>query len=74
MDIACTFMVGSMPVDITTEGERSSVKDTCYGFMVGDMPMEIDGGCENHIGKSRGQPFLEEKQFWEGRTVMFLSK
>ena len=74
MDIARTFMVGSMPVEITTEVVRSSVRDTWYRFMVGDMPVEIDGGHEDHIWQGRGQPLLEDKQFWEGRIVRSPSK
>jgi hypothetical protein len=63
---------GGIPVDVTTGGARPLVRDLGHKFMTGDRLMEDVTWSEGM--KILGQQLLEDKQFWEGRTVMFLSK
>ena len=73
-DSVCTFMVGSIPVEVITGKARPSVNDLGRRFMVGGRLVEDVTWSESHIRQSLGQRLLEEKQFWEGRTIMSLSK
>jgi hypothetical protein len=67
-------MVGSIPVEVTTERVRPSVRDLGHRFMVGGILIGDVTWSESHIRQSLGQRLLGDKQFWEGRTVMSLSK
>jgi hypothetical protein len=42
-------MVGNIPVEVTTGGVRSSIKDLGHMFMTGDRLMEDVTWSEGHI-------------------------